>query len=184
MAYPKLAEGNAPFVPIANNVIPAADYVELLNQLKAMMGPREYGVLSDGRNHTANTLFNAWERNNNPAYWLNDTEDDAVLILPVQLYVGQKITSVHCTVSGAVGSLGGSCKFIHGDHAAVTLVDMDGVANCWDTGGVGTTQDYDDTGDITVVAGHSYFFALASGTNASTHDCRVQHAHVIAQFGN
>lgn len=171
-------------VAVSSSKIDAAD-----TELAALLGPREMNCLAQGYNNQANAAWNAWifvtSGGTSGGYWSSSTENNSKLYAPPLLYVGQTITSIDCLIAGLTGALGGACFFIHGDPTGtLTVVDLDGVTNAWDTGGVTTTTAYNNATPITVTAGHVYFFYFAAGTNASTHECRIYDASVTAQFGS
>jgi hypothetical protein len=192
----KYAEGNRVVDFALGTLITHDTYLnEQQDQLKGMLGPLRRDLVTLGKNASV-TAGDDWDYVSGGGgnwYWEAVVTASVNLIVPVSLRVGQVITEVGCTVSGAAGSLGGQCSFYYGDPVAgLTAFDMDGVANCWDTGGVGVTTDYVDTGApfpyTTVEDGsnrpHIMWFRFQAGTNANTHPCRLRRVWIEAQFGN
>ena len=173
MAY--LYEGDRVWTAVAGPAA-SADMNTLQDQLRDMLGPRVVKAVY----HPMPLLANEWQCGLNnvaamPA-WYNPAGAagaDKHLILGVPVMVEQKITSITAIVSGTNAAPGGAIAFCHGDMGAVaTSIDLDGVADCWDTGGEAYANrvTYTNVPAVPISLGeeaHCFFYFTASNVAAN-----------------
>lgn len=166
MPYANLVEGDRIWDSATDGTIYAADFNELMDQLKAALSPRVVSVpLAAG--YDANTIdavddaSNEWHLNGvaDPPYWLDDATEDSVLVIPFQVHDDWIITQVKVWINHAVGSpLGGSMSLVKWDHSTGLTLVLDitnGTTNPWDVDGVVTA--YERTAQAITVDGNAQY---------------------------
>jgi hypothetical protein len=186
MAYGKLAEAARvkDFVP--GNKIESADHNEIQDQLKVMLGPRQYSVLTDYANERTG---NTWSFIMTTAGgYVNSTATNDNCIFPISLPAGCKITSITVEISSNAGaSSAGKIELFYWQRGVnPTAQDLTAAtADPWNTGGVAyanrATYTYTAT---TYTIQDNYHYAIYCAGPASGSDHRIWDVRFIAQFGN
>jgi len=185
MAYGKLAEGNEVWLSAKNGSVNFEDMNELQSQLKGMLGPRDLLLFPAGYEGQ----ITGWEWDNTFDYLEAATNDNAVWIVPIPVYAGQKLTEVEVQVTGTNASTGGALYFAEKIRGGTTVtseqIDSGGnVYRCASGVAYANVVTYTKSLSITCQADRYYFLWLEAGSDASTEDCRIWWYHVKAQFGN
>jgi hypothetical protein len=181
MAYPKLTEGNRVFAAGSGVTASTADILELQDQLKVMLGPREFALTFFAFPDTSCWSWGA------PG-WVSDGVNGDNLFFPLTQYAGQKLTEVHFTIevvaNGANGDLVLARRTRTPVAGAMPAVDIVATidADIWNGLANNTATEMNYTGlSYTLAANYDYWLAI--GAKAGT-VCTVHEAMATAQFGN
>jgi hypothetical protein len=184
MAYPKLAEGDRVFAAGSGVTASTADILELQDQLKTMLGPREFGLTYWGEADSAEWTYD-WTN----GYWVSSGgagPDNVLFKLP--LYAGQKLTEIHFTIEVATNGAGGDLLLQRrsrtptagsmGAPSTVATIDAD----IWNglTDNYATEMNYTGLSYV-LAANYNYWLLLAARAGVV---CKVHEAAIKAQFGN
>lgn len=191
MAYGKLAEGDRIWDSATDGDVASADFNELHDQLKAMLGPRQYNLTADGGPGAVpgSAAYFRWQYATGD--WISDAGSaaNAGIKFPITLYAGQVITDIRVRISGAVGALNGTAVLAYGaSEAALTTTALVGATgNFWDTGGSAVGNAISLTLSaaplpLTVADDSQYFLYLVGPSNVTTSE--IWDVQITAQFGN
>lgn len=212
MPYPKLAEGNRVFDAVFDAETNFADWNELQDQLKTVLGPRVISIPSlpgygnvDAIGGTATNWIHyrqIADTGAHPPYSIGGTDPSfweavggthgSILLIPLPaLYAGERITTARCVTAGDVdaaddykGLVGIYYRDV--DASPTTLQSVaDITTDPFTTGGTGTWELSAATAiNHTIVSGREYLLMVRAAADATSRTCRYLGAYMTVQFGN
>jgi hypothetical protein len=200
MPYPKLVEGNRVFDAAFDQESNYADWNELQDQLKGLLGPLTMAIPLIGANDVNNIVLNDWTYYSgatDPPFWQTVT-DNSLLRIPIPwIRSGWKMTALYVNTQGNYQGDGGSDGSIllrrHlVNYAGVSPAAWSTVATC--TGnffqGIGgpftpTWATY-NAGALTLTLDGTYDYQLhvTSSNGGTMTACRILGAWATVQMGN
>jgi hypothetical protein len=202
MAYGKLAEGARPWDSAKNGAVNFEDANELADQLKGMLGPRQYVLFPYGFQDSGNGAWNAWEfifdvagvdhryhRCANVGGAANQ-----IIWFPLRVYAGQVITEIEVAYAGdSAAAQNGGFHLRYGERGADNddLSKSITAASPWNTGGANWANKVIDTvsnAPLPLTVLDDYYYAIriesADDTGGGGKTNLIFDVRVTLQFGN
>jgi len=196
MPYPKLAEGNRVFDAVFDAETNFADWNELQDQLKGMLGPLTYKIpiISPNTGTGAVATWDYYSDATDPPFWQTTTDTDTVRIPIPWIRTGMKMTALYACVYGDYAGDGGA-------DGSITLkrhlVNYAGAAPAAWSAAIATLDSVTlqpwrggaykvvNAGALTLTLDGTYDYALffTSSTGGTMTACRILGAYATVQFG-
>lgn len=182
MAYPKLAEGNRIWTASSGNNADSADYNELNDQLKGMLGPLETQVsLATGWFDRSNAGIWYYRKASGPWALQNFTAVNPIVLPLLTVRAGQVITEIDATVKGTTA--GGSIILYRQSMAspAAPTSTATWASNPWATSNAWVVKSATAGLPHTVLADYEYYVEF---TDSAVDPQYIGGLTFTAQFGN
>lgn len=189
MAYDKLAEGNRPFDAVEDGDVDDRDINELMDQLKAMLGPNDYQIGLAGISGADWTE----EEANDPPRISDSVGAGGILIIQLYPKQGMKIVEMNLMLGGlAAGTEAnkGAIELVRcsiGDGTAAATVASftpDDGNDVWARGGAGTHIENWPTINHTVAKDYTYHLKIKATGDGGGAECYFYGGVMNCQFGN